>query len=280
MRQKTNEPAAQRQVLEMMFQKAVAERSAELAKANARLKDLSFTDALTSARNRRYFSEFVAQDLPRIVQMFSDDTPGEPLSGSTAVVYMIDLDFFKQVNDRYGHLAGDRILVEFTDRLRSMLRQSDLVVRWGGEEFLVLCPDTERDQASAQAARILSSIGISSFQVDDSTAIRLTCSLGWAPCPFYGEAPNRVSIESVIELADRGLYTAKQAGRNRTVGVIPTSATPLDGRLVNKRYEDTMAIMPPELNAPLSEIEGYTVDLLKTEGPGPPSHPPSHPPSQ
>jgi diguanylate cyclase (GGDEF)-like protein len=137
---------------------------------------------------------------------------------------LIDADNFKEVNDRYGHDVGDAVLMEMARRLSSSIRHSDVLVRWGGEEFLVVSRYTDRKEAELLAQRVLSAVADGPFSLGDSRgAIHRTCSLGWAAFPWFLENTRAVSYEEVLTLADRGLHQAKQMGKNRAVGMLPAS---------------------------------------------------------
>jgi diguanylate cyclase (GGDEF)-like protein len=121
---------------------------------------------------------------------------------------MLDIDHFKQVNDTYGHLAGDSVLRECVNRIRSVLRQYDSLGRFGGEEFLVVVPGVEKDPAAAVSARIRSAIDGEDFSVD-GTLIHVTVSQGVVT--WDGAA----TVEGLVAGADRAMYRAKENGRNR-----------------------------------------------------------------
>jgi len=120
---------------------------------------------------------------------------------------MIDLDHFKKINDDCGHLVGDRVLGELAQRLARGVRAVDVVGRWGGEEFLLLCPNTDQDGAQAVAEKLRASVSAEPFQA----GISLTISLGVAI------ATGKEAPDAVLDRADRALYEAKEAGRNRVV---------------------------------------------------------------
>jgi diguanylate cyclase (GGDEF)-like protein len=174
----------------------VAELSAPYLEI-ARLRHLSESDPLTLLHNRRCLLE----RLPALVADCRQR--GAPLSA-----VMADLDHFKQVNDSYGHPVGDEVLVEAADRLRQSCRLSDLPARWGGEEFLVLLPDTRRGEARAMAERIRELIGRQPF-VTSAGPLRVTASVGAAELDA-DEGPS-----SLLQRADEALYRAKDSGRNR-----------------------------------------------------------------
>ena len=203
------------------LERAVAERSAELERVNQELRDASLTDPLTGARNRRFFQETIEADINQAVRAYTMEKGSAHVRNHDLIFYVIDADFFKEVNDLYGHAAGDEMLAEMTRRIQSAVRMSDVLVRWGGEEFLVVSRFTERSEATTLAARILNVVGSRPFALKAAgEPIRRTCSIGWAAFPWFSHAPGSVGYEVVVELADRALYAAKQAGRNRAVGML------------------------------------------------------------
>jgi diguanylate cyclase (GGDEF)-like protein len=209
----------------LRLEKAVAERSAELERLNQELRDASLTDPLTGARNRRFFQVTVEGDVRQAVRSFQNDRGDIRGRNRDLVFYIIDVDHFKEVNDIHGHAAGDELLSEMTKRIQSAIRMSDILVRWGGEEFLVVSRYTERAEAATLASRVLRAIGKEPFRLKSAPEpLRRTCSVGWAAFPWFCNAPEVVPYEMVVELADRGLYAAKQGGRNRAVGVLAVEA--------------------------------------------------------
>ena len=164
----------------------------ERAHLLARLAELASTDALTGLPNRRRWAEGIAAV-----------TPTDDAEGRQHVVALIDLDRFKDFNDRHGHDEGDRLLVEAARAWSAQLRRDDLLVRWGGEEFALLLPDTDGDEAR----RILD-------RLRAATPRGQTFSAGFVV--ETGDAPDRTSRRS-LEDADRALYRAKASGRSRSV---------------------------------------------------------------
>jgi diguanylate cyclase (GGDEF)-like protein len=137
---------------------------------------------------------------------------------------MVDLDDFKEVNDRYGHSVGDEVLREVTRRINAVIRSSDVLVRWGGDEFLIVSRYSNRAEAATFASRILTAVGNPEAGVATAgIEIRQTCSIGWAAFPWYPGEPNAVSLEAVLGLADRGVYEAKTFGKNRAIGILPAN---------------------------------------------------------
>jgi diguanylate cyclase (GGDEF)-like protein len=165
---------------------------------NARLRRLSVTDPLTEAYNR----EFLQQQLPPAVE--NADRRGDPLS-----VAMIDIDHFKAVNDEFGHGIGDRVLAEVAARLRAAIRAGDLLVRYGGEEFLVLLPGTGAAQAAEIAERMRGKMESDPIQTERA-AVHVRISVGVAE-----HRRNSDSAAQLVRRADTALYAAKERGRNR-----------------------------------------------------------------
>lgn len=216
---------------------AVAERSAELASANKELQEVSIRDPLTGIRNRRFFDTVVSADASQAVRAYRTDLAGYSRDHRDLIFYLIDVDHFKQVNDRYGHHAGDRLLVEVTRRLNKIVRDSDFLIRWGGEEFLVVCRSADREGAPCMAERILTAVGSTEFDLGSGCAIQRTCCVGWAPYPWLPPYRADLSIEEVLRLADHGLYLAKQRGRNQAVGILPRAHAEQSNRRYTKLEE-------------------------------------------
>ncbi|MFC4278939.1 biofilm regulation diguanylate cyclase SiaD [Achromobacter aloeverae] len=164
---------------------------------NASLKESSSRDPLTNLLNRRALMERL-KDLA---------DPSSEYDGGF-VVAMLDVDHFKRINDRYGHEAGDRALIELAEIMRTSVRDTDDVARWGGEEFLVLLPGVKLSEGEAIIDRMLDAVRRKKLDMDGE-ALTLTVSVGMAR---YQQGEN---ISTVLSRADRALYLAKQAGRDR-----------------------------------------------------------------
>lgn len=198
-------------------------RNEELSQAHAQITDLSLTDPLTGLRNRRFLTHFIGVPVAESLRTHSafDSTDGmrrPPGERKDIVFFLLDLDHFKQVNDEYGHHAGDAVLIQLGQRLRMVLRDQDFLVRWGGEEFLVAVCGIDRTEGPGLAERMRLGIGSSPFELGDGKAIHRTASIGFAAFPLEPEDPESASWEQVVELADARLYAAKRAGRNCCVG--------------------------------------------------------------
>jgi diguanylate cyclase (GGDEF)-like protein len=222
----------------------------ELANANRELLDASLTDLLTGARNRRFFTNSIETDVQQVLRSFVSN-PSSDLRNRDLVFYMIDIDYFKRVNDLFGHKVGDEVLAEVARRINSAARLSDAVIRWGGEEFLLLSRYTDRKEAHILANRVLDSIGSESYRVEGTkTVLRITSSIGWAAFPWKELEPKLVSHEQVLVLADSALYQAKGSGRNLAVGLLPAGETVRGGTV-----------------APTVYINGIPASVVTTPGP-------------
>lgn len=168
----------------------------KLKQVNERLRVLSETDPLTGLANRARLNEAVQAELERARR-----------SGRPFAVILFDLDHFKAVNDDFGHLVGDRVLTDFSRILSTHIRRYDMAGRWGGEEFLILCPDTDAASAATLAQRICQTVRGHAFE----TGRRQSVSAGVAACE-EGSGP-----ENLIGRADQALYGAKEAGRDRVL---------------------------------------------------------------
>jgi diguanylate cyclase (GGDEF)-like protein len=193
----------------------------ELTRANHVLEESSMTDPLTGIRNRRFFSSTIDGDVGRCVRAYAE---GEDRSTRDLIFYLIDLDNFKKVNDLHGHDAGDRILIEAARRVSSAIRNSDVLVRWGGEEFLIVSRYTDRGRATILADRVMHALRAKPFSVGASGEVRQTCSIGWAAFPWNEDQVEAMSFEAVLKYADRGLYRAKKAGKDQAVGMTPSGS--------------------------------------------------------
>jgi len=200
----------------------VETRTHALAEANEILKQLTVTDPLTGLKNRRFLDLTIQDDLAKVHRDYQTLHRGQLTrmpSNVDMVFLMVDLDHFKQVNDTYGHAAGDLLLQQVRDRLLEAVRDSDTVVRWGGEEFLVVARHTDRSQGNYIASRILDLMRSRPFELGNGVQITKTCSLGYCPYPMASDHPDALGWHQVVELADRCLYAAKLSGRDGWVGL-------------------------------------------------------------
>lgn len=213
--------ARQRSRLSGLVERATADllkANQALEKANLALKAQSLSDPLTGLHNRRFLSVVVDDDTAKVHRSYRDWEPGQPLPNNDLIFLMVDLDHFKDVNDTHGHAVGDRVLEQVAQTLRRAARESDAVIRWGGEEFLVMARDSTRTEAPAMAERIRGFMAEQSLRLDNGDVLRWTCSVGYASYPFSLQDLPWLGWERVVEVADACLYMAKRAGRNCWVG--------------------------------------------------------------
>ncbi len=167
-----------------------------LLKKNLELERQAYYDNLTKVFNRNKFNELLKREINRARRY--------KISLSFAI---FDIDHFKHVNDNFGHLIGDKVLVEFSSLIARNIRESDIFARWGGEEFVLLMPEINGDDAKKVAEKIRKSIENHTFEVVG----KVTCSIGIAQFDI------NMSVEELISSSDKALYFAKENGRNKVV---------------------------------------------------------------
>jgi diguanylate cyclase (GGDEF)-like protein len=182
----------------------VSERTRTMAELRAALHNLhtqAVTDPLTRLVNRRYLAEFLPRELIRTQR-----------TGNSLAVLMIDLDHFKRINDTFGHDAGDLVLTHVASLLMAHIRGSDIACRYGGEEFVLVLPDTTLEGAHRRAEEIRAAVQALNLRHQDNALDPVTVSIGLALYPEHAAGP-----EALIRIADEALYEAKAGGRNRVV---------------------------------------------------------------
>jgi diguanylate cyclase (GGDEF)-like protein len=196
--------------------------SLELQRKNLELQEISFTDSLTGVWNRRYLEEILPSEAGQVFRNYQRTRGGDirKMEHRDLVFIMVDVDFFKQVNDLYGHPAGDRLLQLVAQRLSAVMRKSDVLVRWGGEEFLIVSRSTDTSGTPAFCSRVLEVMSATPFDLGHGISVRKTCSIGWASYPWCRTAYEAICAEESIALADAALYRAKALGRNQGVGIV------------------------------------------------------------
>ncbi|MBP7370836.1 MAG: diguanylate cyclase, partial [Arenimonas sp.] len=237
----------------------VTERTKELESANTLLKkqsaaieQASMTDPLTGLKNRRFLTQHIEGDaqiaLRRYINPIADNGKNE--DHADLVFYLIDIDYFKRINDRFGHVAGDEVLIEMRRRLLTVFRGADYVVRWGGEEFLAVARGSSRANAREMAERIRQTITRQPFQIGKGSLIELTCSIGYAAYPFFIDSPEALSWNETFTLADTALYAAKNNGRNTWYGFDATNQIATDFLISAARDVpiDLVKLLPLQVN--------------------------------
>jgi diguanylate cyclase (GGDEF)-like protein len=180
--------------------KRIVDLQKVLLATNKRLELLSVTDGLTQLYNHRYFQD-------ELCRAFEESSRYDrPLS-----LAMMDIDFFKKVNDTYGHAAGDEVLKVVSKLFNDSVRTSDLAARYGGEEFAVIMPETSMEDALQFAEKIRSLVAGTTVTLPDGQELRVTISIGVSTVPH----PRLTTARALIDDADKSLYIAKQRGRNQ-----------------------------------------------------------------
>ncbi len=173
---------------------------------------LTTTDGLTQVFNKRYFLESLEREMSRSLRY-----------GRNMALVMLDLDHFKNVNDTFGHLAGDFVLKQVAQHINRNIRRDDIICRYGGEEFTLICPETEKYQAAQLAEKLRAQIEEEEFRFD-GVQIPVTISVGVADLTEYRrqtgwrpETGGEVHIYEFVKLSDDRLYIAKSRGRNQVI---------------------------------------------------------------
>ncbi len=202
----------------------------ELQDAYRKLELASLSDPLTGLHNRRFLDQHMAADIALVDRAYGhwlkslevisgQPWPQVPPLNQDIIFILLDVDHFKWVNDEYGHGAGDTLLEQLGQRLQQALRDSDYLVRWGGEEFLIVARFCNREEAAEMAERIRHKIEERPFDLGAGLRLTKTCSLGYGVYPFFPRQPDALTWEQVVNIADRALYIAKNSGRNAWVGI-------------------------------------------------------------
>ena len=198
-----NEPGAQlpdfrdkkKNILFLLEQSSLAFENAE---TYSQAKDMLFIDDLSGLFNHRYLEVALERELKRVERY-----------ASRLAILFLDIDCFKQVNDTYGHLVGSRVLKEMGALLKKSVREVDVVIRYGGDEYTVILVETACDIAGKVAARIRAMVETHVFLAVEGYNIRLTCSIGYSCCP-----DDTMSKEELLEMADQAMYAGKSSGKN------------------------------------------------------------------
>lgn len=185
------------------MQKELKQKHNDLLEKNKLLKRLAVTDPLTGLLNKGYLLKRLRSEISRSARY------NEPISGM-----MLDIDYFKKINDNYGHLAGDVALKHVARIIKEVTRNVDIVTRYGGEEFFVICPNTSLEGVINLAERIRETVEKTPCIVDNSTSISLTISIGVKCSYFDPEINPDTATHNYISDTDSALYRAKSKGRN------------------------------------------------------------------
>ena len=195
-----------------LLYRKVRKSNRELHETNLKLEQQSTHDPLTGLLNRRAF-----QDKMKIRSRMVERRATGPVAPPHALV-LLDIDHFKLINDNYGHTAGDLVLVEISRRLQLIMRENDMLMRWGGEEFLIFLNHIPIEHLTTVIQRVLDTVARTAFVVEERS-ISVTTSIGFISLPQADGADNELNWEKALQLADAALYMAKAQGRNQAIGV-------------------------------------------------------------
>jgi diguanylate cyclase (GGDEF)-like protein len=226
----------------------VRQTNAQLEEKNQELKQQSARDPLTALYNRRHFQEFM-RGHEGIAQSSANEE-------TVSALFLMDVDHFKHINDTYGHGAGDAVLREISDALREILRETDMIVRWGGEEFLAFLPAVPRSSLDDVARRLLSGIPARSIEYQGNK-LSVNVSIGFAPFPL-APGGKAMSWERAVNLVDMALYLAKGHGRNRAYGVQRLAG---DSRMSMEQIEQDIEAAWRAGSVELSVVQGPWPEL-------------------
>jgi len=228
----------------IMYRKA-QKANLRLKAANSLLADQSLKDPLTGLWNRRALQK----------EMDERQKHGERRDAAIQSdgLILLDLDFFKRINDKYGHGAGDAVLAEVSRRLQMICRDSDKLIRWGGEEFLFLVRNVDDENLKELSERILNELAKKPVRYE-GYEIPVTTTIGFIRLPFSGVSEKQMDWEKVLQVADMALYMGKAHGRNRACGVTELHVS----------YEEAQAILETDLSEALSN---KWISMETIEGP-------------
>jgi diguanylate cyclase (GGDEF)-like protein len=245
--------------LNAQLEDKVKERTKKLGEAYTQLEEISVTDQLTGLKNRRFLQNNINGDIALVGRKYQKSNKGESVDKqqeSDLICFLIDLDHFKLVNDVHGHTAGDAVLIQIKTILEQVFRESDSLIRWGGEEFLVVARFTDRDNAPELAERLRITVEQYDFDIGDNKAIKNTCSIGFACYPFSTKNTKVLDWSQVIDIADHCLYAAKRSSRNAWVG-LNTSESCIDEELFTRTLKKTQTLIESKELQLISSISDH-----------------------
>ena len=264
-RRKAGLEAAYLQRLELEVRERTRElgqRNAQLETVNTQLAETSLTDSLTGLRNRRFVFEQVSKEVGAIQREHDEVQRGALREAHELVFIMVDLDWFKPINDACGHAAGDRLLLQVKGILERACRSSDVVIRWGGDEFLVVGRSADLGNSEVVPERIRTMIADTTFEVGGGQQAHITCSIGFTAYPVTLGEQARFTLDQVVALADQALYAAKKSGRNAWVGLLATPETDI-GQLARAVHADYNAVVSTGVDVRRSSTEHFATPTPK-----------------
>ncbi len=226
-----------------ILEERVIERTAEVQKMYDEIQHLAVTDDLTGLRNRRYLDLMMPMELKRLnrrrVDLGLHEKENEDAEWSGML--LIDLDYFKQINDTFGHATGDDVLQQLAELLKDTLRETDIVSRLGGEEFFVFLPEVGFKRIATIAEKVLAVIRSHDFDIPSRKPIHVTCSIGFAMLPFHVDS-RRLDWHDLAMIVDAAMYRAKKTGRDKAAGLEVNREIPFDEAVSHLRRDPVEAI--------------------------------------
>ena len=207
------------------LEESVRARTSELSEANKKLRVVSMTDQLTGLHNRLFLSENIQSKCEGVINQCNtmlNNGELDPFNqeGPRLCCIMFDLDGFKPVNDNFGHSAGDKVIIGVAQLLDEICQSDDIVVRWGGDEFIIVTYIDKLSEAERLVENIRKAVASHSFNAGVGHPVKVSSSIGFALYPFSYNNLTAVSWDQVNSLADKALYHSKESGRNTWTGVI------------------------------------------------------------
>ena len=210
----------------------IDEKTAELRMKNNTLKEAVMKDPLTGLMNRRYMFEVEERKIRRFIE--SRERKMHLLDNRNVIekndvvygIIMMDIDHFKRVNDIYGHDAGDVVLKGIADIMQDSVRADDILIRWGGEEFLIVLKNIPVKTMIDVAKKIRKAIEMHPFDTQNGASVWVTASMGVVFLPFFNSDPKLLTFENVVTIADLALYNSKENGRDMATLVVPGTNLP------------------------------------------------------
>ncbi|MBT1451648.1 diguanylate cyclase [Glaciecola sp. XM2] len=209
------------------LEREVTKRTEELSLANENLLKASITDQLTGLFNRRYLFDVIGEKSQAVFENFTaalQRGKADHEIGPRLFFLMFDLDGFKPINDTYGHDAGDKMIQQVAHLLQEVCRINDIVIRWGGDEFLVVGEVNKIEEVAALAERIRIHIAKHGFDIGLSQKMHLSSSIGFSVYPFSHYSPDSLSWEQVHLIADNALYHSKDGGKDMWTGILQSES--------------------------------------------------------
>ncbi len=239
----------------MWLRQQVKARTIELESKNKQLQEAfksleqaSLRDPLTGLYNRYYLDTRLPGEFRRAQYACVQAAKNNTATDTDLLCFLMDIDNFKQINDEYGHLSGDRVLVQFAALIQDVFRETDLQIRWGGEEFLVICRHASRSSTEELAERFRQTVASNVFILADARPLKVTCCIGFSVLPLNPHGPFNTSWSTTFALIDYCLYAAKLSGKNCWVGVREARELQMQSQDASIANDDATSVLSKKFN--------------------------------